>query len=134
MIPINPSSHSCHLISKKPYHMPIFFIGRHVALIKICTGITLTLFYVYSQSHNFDLIIRYSFRSQVKSSCYNTARERADNKTNKLLFYMRISPKYSLAPSPFPLLAFGLAYLTELFAFIVLIMAPGCSTGSFPAL
>ncbi len=48
--------------------------------------------------------------------------------------HIMISPRYSLAPSPLPLLAFGLAYLTELFALMLLMIAPGCSTGSFPAL
>ena len=48
--------------------------------------------------------------------------------------YIMISPKYSLAPSPLPLLAFGLAYFTELFNLMLAMIAPGCSTGSLPLL
>lgn len=56
------------------------------------------------------------------------------NQSSISIIYIMISPKYSLAPSPLPLLAFGLAYLTELFNLMLAMIAPGCSTGSLPLL
>jgi hypothetical protein len=55
-------------------------------------------------------------------------------KHTSLSFYMRISPRYSRAPSPRPLWATGDAHRRELLDFILLMMAPGCSTSLFPAL
>mmetsp|Transcript_14992 Transcript_14992/g.17106 ORF Transcript_14992/g.17106 Transcript_14992/m.17106 type:complete len:212 (-) Transcript_14992:602-1237(-) len=52
----------------------------------------------------------------------------------KKLYYINISPRYSLAPSPFPPMAFADAHFTELFAPMAFIIAPACSEGSFPDL
>ena len=48
--------------------------------------------------------------------------------------YMRISPRYSFAPSPRPLLATGEAHRTLDLAVILRMMAPGCSACELPAL
>mmetsp|Transcript_22668 Transcript_22668/g.33548 ORF Transcript_22668/g.33548 Transcript_22668/m.33548 type:complete len:228 (-) Transcript_22668:530-1213(-) len=48
--------------------------------------------------------------------------------------YIRMSPRYSLAPSPLPPMALADAHFTELLAPIPLMIAPACSAGSFPAL
>ena len=45
-----------------------------------------------------------------------------------------MSPRYSLAPSPFPPIALADAHFTELFAAIPRMIAPACSEGSFPDL
>lgn len=52
----------------------------------------------------------------------------------KYNIYMRISPRYSRAPSPRPLYALGDAHFNDDFAFILLMIAPGCSVSSAPDL
>ena len=44
--------------------------------------------------------------------------------------YIRMSPRYSVAPSPLPAKALADAHLTELLAPMPLMIAPACSAGS----